>query len=70
MKRARLIFLSLLFVLLFNEPVISIVNQPVLVAGLPMLYAYVLGVWACMIGLIALVLYRSRSADDPSNSDE
>ncbi|WP_020600196.1 hypothetical protein [Spirosoma panaciterrae] len=70
MKRARLIFLSLLFVLLFNEPLISIVNRPVLVAGLPMLYAYVLGVWAVMIGLIALVLHRSRSTDDPSNSDE
>lgn len=70
MKRARLLFLSLLFLLLFNEPVISIVNRPVLVAGLPLLYAYILGVWATMIAGIAWVLYRAHTTDDSSETDE
>lgn len=38
MKTTRLLLLSLLF----NEPVISIVNRPTLVLGIPVLYAYVL----------------------------
>ena len=62
--------LSLVFVLLFNEPVISIVNRPVSVLGIPLLYAYVLGVWALLIGSLAYVIHRSRPADESLPSDE
>lgn len=70
MKTTRLLLLSLLFLLLFNEPVISIVNRPVLVLGLPLLYAYVLGVWALLIGLLAYVIHRSQPTDESLPPDE
>ena len=70
MKTTRLLLLSLLFVLLFNEPVISIVNRPVLVLGVPLLYAYVLGVWALLIGSLAYVIHESRPTDESLPSDE
>lgn len=70
MKTTRLLLLSLLFLLLFNEPVISIVNRPVLVLGLPLLYVYVLGVWALLIGLLAYVIHRSQPTDESLPPDE
>ena len=57
-KHPRLLGLFLLFLLLFNYPIISIVNQPVLVWGIPLLYLYLFGAWLLMILLLALVVRR------------
>lgn len=54
----RLIGLFLLGYLLFNYPLISIVNLPVRIGGIPVLYAYIFGVWVLMISLVALISRR------------
>ena len=48
--------LFLLGVLLLNFPLLPLVDQPFVVLGVPLLYAYVFAVWALLIGLMALVL--------------
>ncbi|MBW2131092.1 MAG: hypothetical protein JRG88_00960 [Deltaproteobacteria bacterium] len=62
-KARRLTALFLLGSALFTYPVISLFNLPVLVWGVPLLYAYVFIVWAVIIFLIALVMHKgSRPA--------
>ena len=55
----RLIGLFLLGYLLFNYPLISIVNLPALIGGIPVLYAYIFGVWLLIISLVALISSRN-----------
>lgn len=57
-KGPRLVALSLLGLLAFNYPLLSLFATPVEVLGIPILYAYVFGVWALLIGLMALVLEK------------
>ncbi|WP_266365331.1 hypothetical protein [Tellurirhabdus rosea] len=64
MKSYRLFFLFVLFLLLFNEPVLSIVNRAELVAGIPLLYLYVLVLWLVLIGAIAYALYQSEATEE------
>ncbi len=52
----RLVALFLLGVLLFNYPLLTLFDRPVVVLGVPLLYAYVFSAWALLIGLMALVL--------------
>ncbi len=59
MKTTRLLFVSVLFWILLHEPFISVANRPVLVAGVPLLYAYIFGLWAVMIVLMAWAFRRS-----------
>jgi hypothetical protein len=54
----RLIGLFLLGYLLFNYPLISLVNLPVLMGGIPVLYIYIFGVWVLVILLAALITGR------------
>jgi hypothetical protein len=48
--------LFLLGVLLLNFPLLHLVDRPIVVLGIPLLYAYVFAVWALLIGLMAVVL--------------
>lgn len=52
----RLIGLFLLGYFLFNHPLMSLFNRPTLVWGIPLLYAYIFGIWAIMIFLAALIV--------------
>lgn len=54
----RLIGLFLLGYLLFNYPLISLVNLSVLIGRIPVLYAYIFGVWVLVILLAALITGR------------
>ena len=63
-KHQRLLALFLLFLMLFNYPIINIVNQPVLVAGIPLLYLYLFTAWLIMIVLLALVVRRHLTQKD------
>jgi hypothetical protein len=54
-RARRLIGLFLLGYLLFNYPLISLFNLPALVGGIPLLYAYIFGVWVLIILLVALI---------------
>lgn len=70
MKSVRLLLLSVLFVVLLNEPVITIVDRPVLLLGIPLLYGYVMLVWGLLIGLLAYLIHRPTSAEDPLSDDD
>jgi hypothetical protein len=51
----RLIGLFLLGYLLLTHPLISLFDRPALVGGIPLLYVYIFGAWACIILLAALI---------------
>jgi hypothetical protein len=55
-KGQRLVALFLLGCLLFNYPLLNLFTNSGEVFGIPLLYAYVFGVWAALIGLMALVV--------------
>ncbi|KAB7727570.1 hypothetical protein F5984_21100 [Rudanella paleaurantiibacter] len=70
MKTKRLLFISLLFAVLLNEPVLSIVSQPRLLAGIPLTYAYILLVWGLMIIVLVALLHKHHNTDDTPHADE
>jgi hypothetical protein len=43
-----------------NYPILFLFARRGDVAGIPLLYAYVFGAWALLIGLMALVIERAR----------
>jgi hypothetical protein len=54
----RLAALALLGWLLLTFPLLSLVNHPVRVLGVPVLYAWLFGAWALLIAAMALVVER------------
>jgi hypothetical protein len=48
----RLLFISIIFLLLITYPILSIVNKPILIYGIPLLYLFMLSVWLFIIGLM------------------
>jgi len=59
-RSQRLVALFLLGALLFNYPLLAVFNRAAEVFGIPVLYAYIFFSWALLIGLLALVVERSR----------
>ena len=59
-KGQRLVALFLLGALLFNYPLLALFNRAAEVFGIPVLYAYIFLSWASLIGLLAMVIERSR----------
>jgi len=59
-RSQRLAALFLLGALLFNYPLLAVFNRTAEVFGIPVLYAYIFFAWALLIGLLALVVERSR----------
>jgi len=55
----RLIALFVLGCLLFSFPLLSLFNTGGTVFGIPVLYAYLFGVWVGLIVLMILVVERS-----------
>ncbi len=58
--KQRLVAAFLLGVLLFDYPLLGLFNRSALVFGIPALYAYMFAAWALLIGILALVVERSR----------
>ena len=56
----RLAALFALGGLLFNYPLLALFDRPMLVAGVPLVYAYLFGAWALLIGLAAWVVRRAE----------
>lgn len=54
----RLVAIFLLGCVLFNYPLLYLFNSPRTVLGIPLLYAYIFGVWAAFIALTAIALER------------
>ena len=65
MRTTRLVLVTALFILLLNDPILSIADQPVLVLGVPLLFLYVLVVWALAIGATAWVVAATPHTDEP-----
>ena len=59
MKEQKLIIISVLFLILFNFPIISIFNKGGNINGIPTLYMYVFFVWILFIIIIFNVLRKS-----------
>ena len=57
-KIERLAVLFVLGCLLFNYPLLALFNRSVLLGGVPLLYVYVFGAWALLIGLLALMIEK------------
>ncbi len=55
-RTKRVIGLFLLGYLLFNYPLIALVNLPRTFMGIPLLYGYLFGVWLILIILTALIV--------------
>lgn len=60
----RLVWAFLLGVVLLNDPVLSLFDRGFLLAGIPLVYLYLLSVWAGLIGLLAWTLAPKSSATD------
>lgn len=56
----RLVALFLLGVALFNYPLLALFSRASEAFGIPLLYAYIFGAWLLLIGLLALVVERTR----------
>ena len=54
----RLVALFVLGCLLFSYPLLSLFNTGGVIFGIPVLYAYLFGVWAALIALMILVIER------------
>jgi len=59
----RLVFLFALGALLLNFPLLAIFNRPVTIAGVPILYLYLFGIWGAGIAAVFL-LARKRWDED------
>jgi hypothetical protein len=57
-RAARLAFLFMLGVLLFNYPLLALFNVQGSVFGVPVLYAYIFAAWGLVIALVAAVMER------------
>ena len=55
-KGQRLVALSMLGCLLFNYPLLALFNDPGMLFGIPVLYAYIFLAWGLLIFLIAMVV--------------
>jgi len=57
----RLAAIFLMGCILLNYPILSLFTRPGGgIAGIPLLYAYLFGAWALLIGLMAVVVERPR----------
>ncbi len=55
----RLAAVFLLGCVLFNYPLIALFNKPSEIADIPLLYFFLFGAWALLIGLMAWTIERS-----------
>lgn len=58
LARQRLVAMTCLAAVLFNAPVLWLVDSAATVLGVPALYAYIFGVWTVFIAVIAWVVER------------
>jgi len=56
----RLAAVFMMGCILLNYPILFLFTRPGDVAGIPLLYAFVFGVWVLLVALMALVIERPR----------
>jgi hypothetical protein len=60
---AKLVFLFVLGAFVLNFPVLAIFNRSATLAGIPVLYLYLFGIWVACIAAV-WVLARTRWEDE------
>jgi hypothetical protein len=55
-RSSKLLITFVVFLVLFNYPLLSIVDQKTLIWGFPSLYFYMFLVWALMIFVVARIV--------------
>ncbi|MVN77678.1 hypothetical protein GO988_15200 [Hymenobacter sp. HMF4947] len=55
----RLLFVAVLFAVLLNYPLLAAVDRPTRVAGVPVLYLYLLLLWLALILLTAWLVRKA-----------
>jgi len=68
LKGKRLVGLFLLGVVLFNYPILSLFNIPVLKFGFPVFYLYIFSIWAALVIFIILAT-RSKTVVSDFDSE-
>ena len=58
----RMIALFLLGAVALGPPALGLAAGPVFILGIPLLFAWLFGVWAAVIGLLALAIARREAA--------
>jgi len=64
LTRQRLAAVCLLGGVLFNYPLLSLFNQPGALLEVPLLYLYLFGAWATLIGLMAYCARQQRMEEN------
>ena len=54
-RSVRLLAVGALALVLFNYPILALFDKPVLVAGVPLLWAYLFVAWALVIALVGWI---------------
>lgn len=60
----RLIALFLLGVLAISPPLLAVFRADAFIAGMPLLFVYLFGAWALLVGFLALII-EARRAEMP-----
>lgn len=55
LRSVRLLAVAGLALVLFNYPMLAVFDKPVLVAGVPLLWAYLFIAWALVIALVGWI---------------
>ncbi|MGB0524678.1 MAG: hypothetical protein ACPGJS_17020 [Flammeovirgaceae bacterium] len=58
----QLILVAIGFLILMNFPILGIFNKSALIAGIPVLYCYIFGIWAITILLIFVISNRKKES--------
>ncbi len=58
----RLVAVAVLGLALFAPPLVSLFDRKMRVLGVPVLWVYLFGTWALVIGLVAVINWSSRRA--------
>jgi len=67
LKNQKLLVLGVVFTILFNFPILSIVNHDTKINGIPTLYFYFFSIWVLFI----IIIYWSvRNKEQEINKDE
>jgi hypothetical protein len=64
-KRQQFVTISVILLLVFVFPLISIANKSAMTGGIPVLYLYLFVVWLGAIGLLWLTAERKGHKNNP-----
>lgn len=62
-RKERLAAAFLLGLVLFMPPLLAVASKDIMVWGIPLLYLWLFGGWLALIGVLALVVERSRTEE-------